>query len=594
MNLKGNIEKLARWFKEAYTANPVMFVIFILAVCTQGPLMAAITVWTGRLVDTAPSYLAGTLPIEVLLRISFTILALGLVVSGGSFAETFAVGRLQDSLIHNIKSRLLHASLETDYLTFLSSEKQNRLVRLTQGFDAHLTFLLQETVSSLGTMWTIVSFLIVIGLSSGWFVALVGLVVFIPVTIVNMRLAHNEVMYYRHASFDYRRVRYTEKLLTDTESAKEVALFDLTGHLMDKWETTYRALKNTRSRLEISQHNWKAYSEMLATVISGGLLILIIGQGNITPGVFLVTLTALISIQGGFFSISKSTSDLVSNLDKLEEIDTFLNEVKPHRSVPQNQKKNYVPHMPGSPVTIEVVDLSFSYDGDESYVLEGINLEIPPGKQVALVGENGAGKSTLIHLIMGLHRPTKGEVLLNGVRSDDLDPETRHQIITGVFQTFGRYHGLTLRENITLSSFEKTEMQLSPYLEKTGLLSSLGDKLDLIVGKEFDGIELSGGEWQRVALARAMVLKSPLVMLDEPTASLDPLAEAGLFKRFMETLHDRTVVVATHRLGSIRSVDEIIVLREGRVIERGNHNCLVQYRGHYWQMFEAQAAWYRD
>lgn len=592
MNQKGHTRRLARWFKEAYRANPVMFFIFIVAVCAPGPLMAAIAVWTGRLVDAAPGYLTGTSTIADLLWIASTILVLGLVVSSGNFAQTFAVGRLQDSLIHRIKGRLLHASLETDYLTFLSSDKQNRLLRITQGFDTYLTSLLQQTISILGTLWVIVSFLSVIGLSSGWFVALTGLVVFIPVTIVNLRLAQKEVMHYRHASLDDRRVRYTEKLLTGTDSAKEIWLFGLVGHLMDKWEATYRVLKSTRSSLEISQHNWKAFSEMLAVVITGGLLILILNQGNVTPGVFLVILTALVAIQDGFNDISKSISDLVSNLDKLDEIDTYLNEIKPYRIEPHTDDGNCAPLLLDDPVTVKVVDLSFSYGGGAN-VLEGINLEITPGRHVALVGENGAGKSTLMNLMMGLYRPTEGEILLNGVRPGELDPKNRLQMIAGVFQTFGRYHGLTLRENITFSTFEKTESEVNPILDQVGLLPSLEEKLDQIVGMEFDGVELSGGEWQRVALARAMVQKSSLVILDEPTASLDPLAEAGLFKRFMRLLQGRTVIVATHRLGSIKSVDEIIVLKEGRVIERGNHQRLMQNRDYYWRMFEAQAAWYR-
>ena len=593
MNRIGNTRRLARWFKEAYKANPVMFFVFIAAVCSTGPLMAAIAVWTGRLVDAAPDYLAGTSTIADLLWIAATILVLGLVVSSGNFAQTFAVGRLQDSLIHRIKGRLLHASLETDYLTFLSSDRQNRLLRITQGFDTYLTSLLQQTISSLGTLWVIVSFLSVIGLSSGWFVALTGLVVFIPVTIVNLRLAQKEVLHFRHASLDDRRVRYTEKLLTGTDSAKEIWLFGLASYLMDKWEATYRVLKSARSSLEISQHNWKALSEMLGVVITGGLLILILYQGNVTPGVFLVLLTALVAIQDGFNEISKSISDLVSYLDKLDEIDQYLIEVKPYRAASHTDDGNSAPNLSDEPVAVELVNLSFSYGGG-SNALEDINLEISPGRHVALVGENGAGKSTLMHLMMGLYGPTEGEVLLNGIRPGDLDPENRLQLIAGVFQTFGRYHGLTLRENITLSTFEKAESEVNPVLDQVGLLPSMEEKLDQIVGMEFDGVELSGGEWQRVALARAMVQKSSLVILDEPTASLDPLAEAGLFKRFMKLLRGRTIIVATHRLGSIKSVDEIIVLKEGRVIERGDHDCLMRNRDYYWRMFEAQAAWYRD
>ena len=587
-------KRLVRWFKESYNANPVMFVLFIVAVCTQGPLLATITVWTGRLVDAAPPYLTGSMPVDNILQIAVTILVLGLVLIGGSYIKTLAEGRLQDSLILTIKRRLLHAAIETEYLAFLSSVKQDQLKRITSGFNMYLTFLLRETVSSLGNIWVIVSYLGVIGLSSGWFVALIGLILFVPVTIVNMRLARKEFLFYRHTSSEDRRIRYTEGLLTNTETAKEVKLFGLGSYLMDKWESTYREVKKTRSSLELVQQNWKSGIEMLALAVSGGLLVLIISQGDITPGVFLVVLTALISIHGSLFDISQSISQLTSSLDRLDEIDTFLHDIQPYRIPPKVGSQRGSKNVSLRPVSISIEDLSFSFDGGDTFVLEDINLDIPPGSQVALVGENGAGKSTLIHLLMGLYRPTRGSVLIGGVRPSDLDPEERHQIITGIFQTFGRYHGLTLKENITMSSFDKSDLHLPTFLEQTDLLPNMDDKLDLIVGKEFDGVELSGGQWQRVALARAMLMNTPVVVLDEPTASLDPLAEAGLFQRFMDILKGRTSVVATHRLGSTKSVNDIIVLKEGQVVERGSHTQLMQSCGHYWQMFEAQAEWYRD
>ena len=587
-------KRLVRWFKESYNANPVMFVLFIVAVCTQGPLLATITVWTGRLVDAAPPYLTGSMPVDNILQIAVTILVMGLVLIGGSYIRTLAEGRLQDSLILTIKRRLLHASIETEYLAFLSSVKQDQLTRITSGFNMYLTFLLRETVSSLGNTWVIISYLTVIGLSSGWFVALTGLILFVPVTIVNMRLARKEFLFYRQTSTEDRRVRYTEGLLTNTETAKEVKLFGLGSYLMDKWESTYREVKRARSSLELVQQNWKSGTEMLALAVSGGLLVLIISQGDITPGVFLVVLTALISIHGSLFDISQSISQLTSSLDRLDEIDTFLQDIQPYRIPPKVGSQRGSKNVSLRPLSIAIEGLSFSFDGGDTFVLEDINLDIPPSSHVALVGENGAGKSTLIHLLMGLYRPTRGSVLINGVRPSDLGPEERHQIITGIFQTFGRYHGLTLKENITMSSFNKSDLHLPSFLEETDLLPNMDDKLDLIVGKEFDGVELSGGQWQRVALARAMLMNTPLVVLDEPTASLDPLAEAGLFQRFMDILKGRTSIVATHRLGSIKSVNDIIVLKEGQVVERGSHTQLMQSCGYYWQMLEAQAEWYRD
>ena len=416
----------------------------------------------------------------------------------------------------------------------------------------------------------------------------------IPITIVNIRLVRKELMIYHQDSTDDRRVRYTGNLLTSSEALKEVRLYGLGTYLIDKWATTFSKLKNSRSRIEIKQRAWKSLTDMLSLLVSGGLLVAIMAsQNNITPGGFLVTLTALIAIQLGFFSISSSISVLIQNLEKLDDIDTYLKDARVNLVVPQNHTKIVIGDTSSKTVELVVEDLSFAYESSFS-VLDHINFVVQPGKHVALVGENGAGKSTLIHLLMGLLKPNSGRILVNGIQVSDLDPQSRHHLITGVFQSFGKFHGLTVRENITLSAYEKPEMSNeSVFVEHLSAIPGLKEKLDVIVGREFDGIELSGGEWQRVALARAMIHDSPLVILDEPTASLDPLVEAGLFKSYMDMLQGRTVIIATHRLGSIRFVDEIIVLANGSIVERGPHQYLIQRRGLYCQMYESQAAWYK-
>ena len=587
-------KRLPRWFKEGYRANPVVFFVFTFATCIQGPLLAIAVLWSGKLVDQVPGFIEGNVTNVQVLLTSLVILGIGLLVTSGVFVQMIAKGRLQDSIAYKIKRQLLQASLETDYLAFLKSEKQNRLDRILRGFDMDLTLLLMDSVSCLGTTWTIVSYLGIIGFTSSWYVAIAGLLFFVPITFINLKLVQKEFKFDQKVSSDDRRIKYTEYVLTGSNTAKEIKLFGLGGYLSRIWEARYRKLKSGRSRIEIHQHIWKASTQIMALAISAGLLFLVLGRGGVSPGEFLVILTALTFIQSGLVEISKTTATLVLRLERLEEIDTYLREKDPLEYYQINEQKVLPVNSNHTRPAIVIENVSFSYDTGKNWALKNIDLTINPGKKIALVGMNGAGKSTIIHLLLGLYRPLTGRILINGYQPYGMDSKTRHKMISAVFQQFGRYHGLTLWENISLSSFDPAFSPGDLLVGGSELFPTLEDKMGLVVGKEFDGTELSGGEWQRIALARAMMLNTPIVILDEPTAALDPLGEAGLFKEFMGLLHKKTVIVVTHRLGSIKEADEIIVLKDGQVEEIGNHDELINRQGHYWQMFEAQAEWYRE
>jgi ATP-binding cassette subfamily B protein len=216
---------------------------------------------------------------------------------------------------------------------------------------------------------------------------------------------------------------------------------------------------------------------------------------------------------------------------------------------------------------------------------------------VAIVGENVAGKSTLVRLITGLYLPDSGVVRLDGVdtRSDGF--EAYQARIAAVFQDYLSYQ-LPLRDNIGFGAVERPQndadlMRAAKKANLDGLMDSLDDGLDTWLGRQFGERDLSGGQWQRVALARAFYRDAGLVILDEPTAALDPRAEQALFDRFAELMQDRTAIMISHRLGSARHADRILVMDDGRLVEDGTHEELMAAGGLYAAMFAAQAAWYR-
>ena len=248
---------------------------------------------------------------------------------------------------------------------------------------------------------------------------------------------------------------------------------------------------------------------------------------------------------------------------------------------------------PSGGISVLAEGVTFSYPGAEAPALRGVDLRIRPGERVAVVGENGAGKTTLTKLLVGLYGPDAGSVRLDGRAAGAARPR-----IAAVFQDFAAYQ-LTVRENVGFGDPARLtdDVALWAALERADaadVAHRLPERLDGYLGREFGETELSGGQWQRVALARAFFRDADLLLLDEPTAALDPLAELALFERFAQLAEGRTTVMISHRLGAVRLADRVLVLQGGEIVEEGPHEALVARGGIYARMFSAQAQWYRE
>ena len=254
--------------------------------------------------------------------------------------------------------------------------------------------------------------------------------------------------------------------------------------------------------------------------------------------------------------------------------------------------------MPDLTGPIELQSVSFRYPGADRDALIDIPFTIQPGEKVALVGENGAGKTTLVKLLTRLYDPTAGKVFMNGVDLRTLDPQRYYHQLGVIFQDFARY-SFTAGENIGLGCVEAlaNEERIRQAAHMGGaaqLIERLPHGYETMLNKEFEGgVDLSGGEWQKVALSRAFMRDAALLILDEPTAALDAYAESEVYQRFAELTQGRTTVFVTHRLSSVLMADKILVLKGGRLVEAGNHACLMALQGEYAAMFNLQAKNYQ-
>jgi ATP-binding cassette, subfamily B, bacterial len=393
-----------------------------------------------------------------------------------------------------------------------------------------------------------------------------------------------------------RQRQYLSYLMIERQSAPEIRAFDLAPHLRKRYDRLYQErlehlVRTVRRRLRYGLAGG-ALSSFLTAATIAALVWMIAGErldlasGGAVAGALLILGQRLQSLAGGAGSLYESSLFL-------EDFSSFVRRHSPGDGV-NPRSADAKPLRFGS---IQVDDVRFCYPSREAPSVDGVSLEIRAGEVVAVVGENGSGKTTLAKLLAGLYEPDEGTIRWDGAETRDLDPERLRASIGVIFQDFVRYY-LSARDNIGLG--QPARIDVHPEIVDAAIragaddfLSSLAKGYDTTLGTQFrDATELSGGQWQRVALARAFFRNAPLLILDEPSAALDPRSEAALFERVRELYRGRTVLLISHRFSTVRSADRIFVMAAGQIVEAGSHAELMLLGGHYAEMFTAQAAAY--
>ena len=385
--------------------------------------------------------------------------------------------------------------------------------------------------------------------------------------------------------------------MVDFRYGKDIRLYDASGMLLNKWdgfsEESFQGWKwqaDTTRKYALIQ----AALAVFQTAFTYGYTALKTIGGVFSLGIFTQMVSAAESLFNTLGGIASNITELLKKANYAYEYVIFMN-------YPQAMPKGDKP-VPAGEHRIEFRNVSFAYPGTEKKVLDGVNLTVEKGERLSIVGLNGAGKTTLIKLLCRLYDPTDGQILLDGTDIREYDYDQYMKQFSPVFQDF-KLFGFTVSENVTLKDREnmdeKDRSRVSDLLKQAGL-EKFADNLDkgedtkLFKYMEEDGIEPSGGEQQKMALTRALYKDAPVIILDEPTAALDPIAEYEIYKQFNSLIQDKTAFYISHRLSSCRFCDHIAVFSEGRVAEYGTHDELVNIPdGVYAAMFEAQAQYYR-
>ncbi|HLN63646.1 MAG TPA: ABC transporter ATP-binding protein [Symbiobacteriaceae bacterium] len=374
-----------------------------------------------------------------------------------------------------------------------------------------------------------------------------------------------------------------QKLLTGRDAASELRVFGTAGFLLGRWQELRQERSTDMLVAEKRRALFGATGSLISTLAYTAGLVLVaalIFRGRLSVGDY-------VAVSTGALWFQEMLSASVSVVRWLEEESHFLGDLfdflRFGRVEPSAVERTADAVAAGA---VEAEGVTFTYPGRSTPVLQEVHLRIKPGERIAIVGENGAGKSTLVKLLIGLYQADGGAVRVGGRGK-----------IAAVFQDYASFQ-LTARENIGFGNLAliDDDEALTGALQRAGIaqaIDRLPQGIDTYLGRQFGDRELSGGQWQRMALARAFLRDADLIVLDEPTAALDPLAELALFDRFIKLVEGRTAIMVSHRLGAARLADRILVLREGKIVESGGHEELLASGGEYARLFAAQAQWYR-
>ncbi len=392
-----------------------------------------------------------------------------------------------------------------------------------------------------------------------------------------------------------RRTQYLNELLIGRNNVNERLLYGYGDELIRRWQKEFEHGLKLKLKVRIKQLLLTRGSSLalsLIVVIVALMMIPPVISGHLSPGLFMGLIGAVIGVthnmgwemSSALESIAK-TSEFMQNLTEFNSLDEIPNVL----CEPDMEPLVFS--------SLEFRNVRFKYPNEDKYVLNGLSFKLENGYKYAFVGKNGAGKSTIIKLIAGLYTDYEGEILINDIELRKYPAGTIKALLSIVHQDFAKYY-ISIRENIALGDVSNRDSYnlASKFAELAGLneiITKLKNGIDTPLGRiKKDGQDLSGGQWQKVAIARSLISRAPLKILDEPTASLDPISESQLYEEFRKLMENKTTIFISHRLGATKLADDILVIDNGHIIERGTHKSLMEMHGEYARMFEAQRSWY--
>jgi ATP-binding cassette, subfamily B, bacterial len=564
-----------------------------------GALLPASQAWVGKLIvdGVVASIQRGADPEAVRRVFVYLILELALFLLNTALnhARRLIQQLIQLQLANRIRGEIIQKALTLDLAFFEHPDFYDRLQNARRESGYKPVDLINDTFLIVQNTITLISFAVLLLRFSPWLVIIL-LVTSIPAFIAETRFSEEGFRLLTRRAPETRQINYLSRLLTEDTSAKEIKLFNLGETLLARYMTLFDKFFREDKSLALRRAVAGFGLGLIATLgfySSYAWIVWHTVQGKISLGDMTLYLTIFRQGQSTFQAILSGVGSIYENNLFMANLFDFLG-LKPQMGVAARNQRLPAPLRRG----IEFRGVGFRYPDSEEWALRDIDLTIRPGEKIALVGPNGAGKTTLIKLLSRLYDPTEGMILIDGVDIRELDPLDLRQRIGVIFQDFVRYH-LAASENIGVGQIEALDRleQIIESARKSGahsIIENLPDGYQTMLGRWFHGgHELSVGQWQKIALARAFMRDAEILVLDEPTASLDAETEYEIFRRFQELTVGKMAILISHRFSTVRMADRIVVIQEGRIAEIGSHHDLLNQGGIYGHLFSLQAEGYR-
>ena len=503
-----------------------------------------------------------------------------------------------EKVVKYIKVQIMEKAKTVDLASFDLPEFYEKLENANREAGIRPVNVLSSTLSTISKSISLISYIVILATAPGmWWTAIVMLIISVPSAAINFYYRKKNFMYMRNRSKDRRQMNYYSSLMVNKDMVKEIRMFDLSDEFIGRFEGVFSKYYSGIRKLIIRENLWHIMTTLISSVINCAFFVIIalkVFAGEIQIGDYSLYTGALTSIAGTVASLIGISATVYEGTLFIDNLISFMNEKS--TVVPLSDTPVSVDH--GKPHTVEFVNVSFSYPGTDRKVLENINLTLRPGETLVLVGLNGAGKTTLLKLLTRLYDPTEGHILLDGKDIREYDVRELYKTFGIIFQDFGKY-AVTVSENISFGDvsnpIDKDRVrEAAAQANADRYIESLPRGYDTALMKyfEIDGTELSIGQWQKLSIARAFYSDSDILILDEPTASLDAIAEQEIFNQFDKLREGKTTIFVSHRLSSATIASKIVVLENGKIIEEGDHKELMAKGGRYAELFSVQAKRY--
>jgi ATP-binding cassette, subfamily B, bacterial len=582
-----------------WTTSRLLTVVFALLTLAAGVLPAAVAYVGQLIVDGAVAAIAqqsgaGAPDYRSVLQFVFLEALIVAAIAGAQRGISVCQSLLRAQLGQRVNVMILEKALTLQLTDFENSEFYDKLTRARREASSRPLSLVNRTFGLAQNGVSLLSYGFLLVQFSPWAVAVLVLAG-LPSFFAEAKFSGDAFRLFRWRSPETRKQAYLETVIAREDYAKEVKLYDLGPLLLQRYRDIFTTLYREDRKLTLRRDSWGFLLGLLATAALYGAFAWVVVaavNGVLTLGQMTMYLLVFKQGQGAISAMLSAISGMYEDNLYLSNLYEYL-----EQEVEQSAGGASAGPDPGDGIRFE--NVSFTYPGGELPALDAVSLHLAPGTSLALVGENGSGKTTLIKLLTRLYHPDRGRILLDGLDLADWDEAVLRRRIGVIFQDYARYQML-VGENVgagDVLQFDNEGRWRAAAAKgmAAGFVDLMPEGYRTQLGRWFKGgRELSGGQWQKIALSRAFMRSdADILVLDEPTAAMDAGAEAAVFEHFRRLARDKITILISHRFSTVRMADQIVFIRDGRVIEHGSHEELMRQGGYYARLFSLQAAGYR-